>query len=148
MAPTPAKKKSGDSMTQKSLMNFFAKPGLSSSVAATKNATGATPARKSSNVPGSQTSSGSTKSSSAAETKQKFTLKTPDSRPSSDIDIDAESGKDTPPTSDPIPIDVDMLSDDEDASVKKSANVSVLKLLRSPVRLFLTVQLPLPYRRA
>ncbi|KAG2059749.1 hypothetical protein BDR06DRAFT_967751 [Suillus hirtellus] len=29
MAPTPAKKKSNDSMMQKSLMNFFAKPGLS-----------------------------------------------------------------------------------------------------------------------
>ncbi|KAG1769740.1 hypothetical protein EV702DRAFT_1202769 [Suillus placidus] len=46
-----------------------------------------------------------------------------DSRPSSGIDIDAKSDKDTPPTSDPIPIDVDVLSDDEDApSVKMSAN--------------------------
>ncbi|KAG1823365.1 muts domain V-domain-containing protein [Suillus subaureus] len=127
MAPTPAKKKSNDSMTQKSLMNFFAKPGLSSSVTAAKSATSATPARKSSTVPGTQTSSGSTKTSSAAKLKPKFTPKTPDSRPSSDIDVDAESGKDTPPTSDPIPIDVDMLTDDEDASVKKSTNTRLTK---------------------
>ncbi|KAG2059752.1 DNA mismatch repair protein Msh6 [Suillus hirtellus] len=129
MAPTPAKKKSNDSMMQKSLMNFFAKPGLSSSVAAAKiqNATSATPTRESCTLPGTQTSSGSTKTFSAAKTKSKFTPKTPDSRPSSDIDIDAESGMETPPTSDPIPIDVDMLSDDEDASVKKSANTRLTK---------------------
>ncbi|KAG0706949.1 hypothetical protein DFH29DRAFT_899290 [Suillus ampliporus] len=127
MAPTPAKKKSNDNMAQKSLMNFFAKPGLSTSAAATKKTTSATPARKSSTLPGTQTSSGSTKTSSAAKTKSKFTPKTPDSRPSSDIDVDAESGKDTPPTSDPIPIDVDMLSDDDDASVKKSANTRLTK---------------------
>ncbi|KAG2143035.1 DNA mismatch repair protein Msh6 [Suillus clintonianus] len=131
MAPlAPTKKKSNDSMTQKSLMNFFAKPGTStsSSVPATKNATSATPARKGSTLPGTQTSSGSTKVSSVAKTKQKFIPKTPDSRPSSDIDVDAESGKDTPPTSDPIPIDVDMASDDEDAaSVKKSANTRLTK---------------------
>ncbi|KAG1898499.1 muts domain V-domain-containing protein [Suillus fuscotomentosus] len=129
MAPTPAKKKSNDSMMQKSLMNFFAKPGLSSSVAAAKiqNATSATPTRESSTLPGTQTSSGSTKTFSAAKTKSKFTPKTLDSRPSSDIDIDAESGMETPPTSDPIPIDVDMLSDDEDASVKKSANTRLTK---------------------
>ncbi|KAG1747375.1 DNA mismatch repair protein Msh6 [Suillus lakei] len=128
MAPTPAKKKSNDSMTQKSLMNFFAKPGqsTSSSAAAAKNTTSATPARKSSTLPGTQTS-GSTKISSTAKINPKFTPKTPDSRQSSDIDVDAESGKDTPPTSDPIPIDVDMLSDDEDASVKKSANTRLTK---------------------
>lgn len=126
MAPTPVKKKSNDSMMQKSLMNFFAKPGLSSSAAVTKNATNATPARKSSTLPRTQASSGSTKTSSAVKTEPKVTPKTPDSRPSSDIDIDAGSGKDTPPTSDPISIDVDMLSDNEDAPVTKSANVSVL----------------------
>ncbi|KAG1753520.1 uncharacterized protein EDB91DRAFT_1098327 [Suillus paluster] len=135
MAPTPAKKNSTDNMAQKSLMNFFAKPGLStsSSVAATKKTTSATPARKSSE---------SIKTSSAAKTKPTFTPKTPDSRPSSDIDIDAESGKDTPPTSDPIPIDVDMLSDDEDASVKKSANSSPSRGRAKKPRITPTPSLP------
>ncbi|KAJ8596178.1 DNA mismatch repair protein Msh6 [Rhizopogon salebrosus TDB-379] len=130
--PASARKKSNDSMSQKSLMNFFTKPGPagSSSVPATKNASTSakatsTPARKSSTSTKSQPSSEFTKAS--LPSKQKHIPKTPDSKLSSDIDIDAESGKETPPTSDPITIDVDMLSDDEDASVKKSTNTRLTK---------------------
>ena len=135
--PTSAKKKSDDTMTQKSLMNFFAKPG-SPAVPATKNASTSakvtsTPAGKSSTSTKTQPSSGSIKASLIS--KPKPTPKTPDSRLSSDIDIDAGSSKDTPPTSDPITIDVDMLSDDDYASVKKSANVRVIKIL--PCNFFL-----------
>lgn len=135
MAPASAKKKSEDNLTQKSLMGFFAKPGppASSSVPATKGTsttsarTTSTPARKTSTMTKTQPFSETTKA--RLTSKPKLTPKTPDSRLSSDIDIDAGSGKDIPSTSDPISIDVDMLSDDEDESVKKSANVRVLKIL-------------------
>ncbi|KAF9225721.1 DNA mismatch repair protein Msh6 [Gyrodon lividus] len=99
----PEKQKSTDNMKQKSLMNFFGKPPDAKFSKPTEATTKSTSAAKPSRTPESKTTSSRVVSSSVARSSR-----------SSDVE---SSVKDTPPTSEPI--DIDMLSDEE---VKSSTN--------------------------
>ncbi|KAH7886999.1 muts domain V-domain-containing protein [Phlebopus sp. FC_14] len=106
MAPkAPAKQKSGEHMKQKSLMNFFARPPEAKSMKPAAEATSKV-------TPGAQ----------LARTPEQKTIQcehpTPSIAQSSRSSDVASSGKDTPPTSDPI--DIDMLDDQVTSSAQKS----------------------------